>query len=386
MDVTLRGSVVADGRVIADGVVATSTDTISFVGATHDYPEPPPPRQNVMILPGLIDVHCHGGGGYGFGESGIAGALSARDFHRRAGSTSMLASLVTAPVDKLTERLAELCDLVHSGELAGIHLEGPFLSRMRCGAQNPRYIIDGDPNLLDELLTAGGGGVRSVTLAPETAYFADMARLLHDNGVVVSVGHTDAPPMSTTHAVIDRAGGRLSATHLFNAMAPLLPRQPGTVAACLAAAGRGEMVVELIGDGVHLDPATVSMVFDLVGPHQIALISDAMAAAGMGDGQYTLGTANVTVRNGVARLSERPDDRGEPAIAGGTSTMLDVVRVTVLGGVDIADAVTAASSTPAALLGLCDRGVLRRGLRADLVVTDPELALRRVMVAGKWLT
>jgi N-acetylglucosamine-6-phosphate deacetylase len=385
VNVTLRGSVVADGHVIADGVVATDNDTISFVGATAEYPQAPPPRQDVMILPGLIDVHCHGGGGYGFPESASTGALSARDFHRRAASTSMLASLVTAPVDTLMTRTAELGGLVEDGELEGIHLEGPFLSRMRCGAQDPRYIIDGDPHLLEKMLAAGGGAVRSVTLAPETAHFADMARLLSDNGVVVSIGHTDASHTSLTRAVIDRAKGRLSATHLFNAMAPFHPRKPGIVAACLAAAGRGDMIVELIGDGVHLEQATVSMVFDLVGPHQIVLISDAMAAAGMGDGRYTLGTAGVTVQNGVARLTEA-DDSGEPAIAGGTSTLLDVVRITVLGGVDIADAVTAASATPAALLGLCDRGVLRRGLRADLVVTDPELALRRVMVAGKWLT
>jgi N-acetylglucosamine-6-phosphate deacetylase len=281
----------------------------------------------------------------------------------------------------LRERLALLGPLVHAGELAGVHLEGPFLSPARCGAQDPAALVPGDPQLLRELLATGV--VVSVTLAPETAHAAALVTVLREHGALPSFGHTDADAGAATAAIRAAASsGRLSATHLFNGMPPLLSRAPGPVAACLAAAARRELVVELVGDGVHLAPETVATVFDLVGPGQVALVTDAMAAAGMADGRYRLGALPVEVSGGVARLATA---EGPGAIAGGTARLVDVLRRTVAAGVPLADAVLAATGTPADLLALTDVGRLAPGLRADVLVTDAELNPTAVLRAGAWV-
>jgi len=388
-DLILRGTVIAGGRRIDDGIVAVTGGRIGWVGPTAGWTEAetPPPPSDRLLLPGLVDVHCHGGAGHGYPEADAAGARDAVAHHRAHGTTTQLASLVSAPQAVLARRVAALAPLVADGLLAGLHLEGPFLAAARCGAQDPAAIRPGDPAVLREVLDAAPGAVVTMTLAPETARFDDLLAVLAAHGVVPSLGHTDATAAVTTAAVrAARAvtGERLSATHLFNAMPPLHHRAPGPVAACLAAAARGEMVVELVADGVHLADDTVATVFDLVGPGQIALVTDAMAAAGMPDGDYPLGSMPVAVRAGVARL-RTPDGPG--AIAGGTAHMVDLVRRAVHhAGVDLRAAVTAASATPATLLGLAHEvGDLRPGLRADVLVTDPDLDPVAVLAAGAWL-
>lgn len=371
---------------LADGVVETSGDRVVWAGSASERTDqlPEPADSGTTIIPGLVDVHCHGAGGFGFPEADRDGSIAAADHHRHNGTTSVIGSLVSAPPNVLHGRIELLASLVERGTLAGIHLEGPFLSVLRCGAQDPASILDGDPALLESLLAAGRGHIRSMTIAPETAHFAELSTMLTENGVVVSIGHTDASNPTATRSIAHSAQAPLSATHLFNGMAPMHHREPGAVAACLAAAARGQMVVELVGDGVHLADETVSTVFDLVGPHQIALVSDAMAAAGMPDGRYPLGPLDVDVVDGVARLA----GQGDTAIAGGTSRLMDIVRRTVLdAGVDLLAAVTAATATPAALLGLTGIvGDLVPGCRADLVVTDKKLLPRAVMASGNWLT
>ncbi|TSD45533.1 amidohydrolase family protein [Rhodococcus sp. KBS0724] len=382
----LRGKLITGGRLLADGVVETAGDRVVWAGPASERtdPVPEPAAPGTTIIPGLVDVHCHGAGGFGFPEADRIGSTAAADHHRHNGTTSVIGSLVSAPPQVLHSRIDLLASLVERGTLAGIHLEGPFLSVLRCGAQDPASILDGDPALLESLLATGRGHIRSMTIAPETAYFTELSTMLAENGVVVSVGHTDASNPIATRSIAHSAHAPLSATHLFNGMAPMHHRAPGTVAACLAAAARGQMVVELVGDGVHLADETVSTVFDLVGPHQIALVSDAMAAAGMPDGRYPLGPLDVDVVDGVARLA----GQGDTAIAGGTSRLMDIVRRTVLdAGVDLLSAVTAATATPAALLGLTGIvGDLVPGCRADLVVTDEKLLPRAVMASGNWLT
>lgn len=384
--VLLRGRLVTGGRLLADGVVETAGGTVVWAGPATERtgPLPEPIAPGAVIIPGLVDVHCHGAAGFGFPEADADGVTVAADHHRHHGTTSVIGSLVSAPADVLHRRIELLAGMVDDGTLAGIHLEGPFLSVLRCGAQDPASIIDGDPALLESLLDAGRGRIRSMTIAPETPHFAELSTILQAHGAVVSVGHTDASNPTATRSIAHAAHAPLSATHLFNGMAPLHHRDPGAVAACLAAAARGQMVVELIGDGIHLADATVATVFDLVGPHQIALVSDAMAAAGMPDGRYPLGPLDVDVVDGVARLA----GQGDTAIAGGTSTLMDIVRRTVLeAGVDLLSAVTAATATPAALLGLTGVvGDLTPGCRADLVVLDDTLMPRAVMASGTWLT
>ncbi|GHE09841.1 N-acetylglucosamine-6-phosphate deacetylase [Klenkia taihuensis] len=357
-------------------MVAVVGDRVGYAGPAAGFGgDLPPAAPDRLLLPGLVDLHCHGGAGGGFPDDDLPAVRTAAAHHRHHGTTTLVASLVSAPPAHLHERLDLLRPLVQAGELAGVHLEGPFLAQARCGAQDPAALLPGDPRLLDELLA--GGGVVSVTLAPETAHADELVEVCRAHGVLPSFGHTDATAARTTEALRSAtATGRVSATHLFNGMPPMLSRAPGPVAACLAAAGRGELVVELVADGVHLAPETVAMVFDLVGPAQVALVSDAMAAAGMPDGDYRLGALPVTVRDRVARLTTGG------AVAGGTARLVDVLRSTVSAGVPLADAVRAATRTPADLLGRTDVGRLVPGARADVLVTDPELVPVAVLAAG----
>ncbi len=363
----LRGTVITGGTRIDGGVVEIEGDRIVRVGRDVSG------ASGTFLLPGLVDVHCHGGGGHGFPDADAGGVRAAVAHHVARGTTTLLASLVSAPGQMLLERVRLLAGVEG---LAGIHLEGPFLSAARCGAQDPSAIVPGDPALLERLLDAGP--VRSLTLAPETPRFDELLAVLRRRGVLPSLGHTDAT-FAGTAAAIARAGVPLAATHLFNGMPPPHHRAPGPAAACLAAAARGEMVVELVADGVHLADETVAMVFDLLGPDRIALVTDAMAAAGAGDGRYRLGALDVDVTGGVARLPGG-------ALAGGTTRLIDVVRRVVRhAGVPLPAAVTAATATPARLLGLGDVGELVPGKRADVVVADADLVPTAVMRAGRWI-
>jgi len=398
----LRGRVVAGDQVIEDGAVVIEADQILWVGAVASLPaqaalaadiSATPPRQpGTTLLPGLIDLHCHGGGGASFPDASTAAeARRAARAHLTHGTTSLLASLVTADADTLLTRVALLADLADAGELAGIHLEGPFLSPLRCGAQSVADMVPGDTDLIRRIATAARGHLATMTVAPEIDGIRGpdgVIDALATVGALPSFGHTDASSevvdeaVVKAHLALTAPGARSSrptATHLFNCMRPLHHRDPGPIASCLAAAGRGELVVELIADGTHLAAGTVRMVFDLVGADAIVLVTDAMAAAGMPDGSYDLGPMRVRVAQGVARLA------GGDAIAGGTAHLLDVVRCTVLAGVSLELAVRSASRTPAAVLGRADIGALEAGRRADVVVVDAGLQTLGVMRSGEWL-
>jgi N-acetylglucosamine-6-phosphate deacetylase len=401
--VGLRGRLVTghpDAAVIDDGTVVMAGGTIQWCGPTSDLPAGfgAAVRQVPLILPGLVDVHCHGAVGHTF-SADADGARVAAGHHAAQGTTSVLASLVSAPSQVLLEQISVLRDLVRDGTLAGLHLEGPFITTSMCGAQDPAAIIDGDRELLRQWLEAGRGTVRSLTLAPETPHFGELVQLCREHGVVPSLGHTAATAAQTREVlgadggVNVGFGGPWSATHLFNRMPPLGHRAAGPVAVMLQAAEQspGQMVLELIADGVHLDPEIVRMVFNLVGPRSVALITDAMAAAGMPDGRYTLGSLDVLVQDRVARLAPaggtHSGEGEEPgAIAGATSFLLENVRRCVEWGIPLADAVAAASSTPARLMGL-DRGPTRVGAiaagnRADVLVATEELELVQAYRAG----
>jgi N-acetylglucosamine-6-phosphate deacetylase len=405
-------------KVIDDGTVVIAGERILWCGPTAELPAGVDvgigTERVPVILPGLVDVHCHGAVGHTFGAD-AEGARRAAAFHAAQGTTSVLASLVSAPSSVLLEQIAVLRELVQDGTLAGLHLEGPFITKSMCGAQDPDAIIDGDPVLLRQWLEAGQGTVRSLTLAPETAHFAELVELCRNYGVVPSLGHTDASAALTRKALagaftvgsgLDAGGGPggnrdalpWSATHLFNRMPPLGHRTPGPIPVLLQAAQQAPelMVLELVADGVHLDAEIVRMVFGLAGSRAVALVTDAMAAAGMSDGHYTLGRLDVLVRDGVARLVPA-EDQGHPgAIAGATSLLLDNVRRCGEWGVPLADAVTAASATPARLMGLDRPGAARggadpvgsiaEGYRADVLVATEELELLQAYRAGRKLS
>ncbi len=388
----LTGRVLTPDGVVNDGAVVVDGDRIRYAGELAALPaqwagarSPEGWSTDVTLLPGLVDVHCHGGGGGEFGPDPTS-ALTAAARHHGSGTTTVVASLVSAPAATLVAGVQGLAPLVASGHLAGIHLEGPFLSTARCGAQDPAALVDVDLALVDALASAAEGCLAQMTYAPERPGAPTLPGALAAVGALGAVGHTDADFATASAALraVAEAGARGGVplvTHLFNGMPPLHHRSPGPVAAALAAAGRGEAVVEVIADGVHLDGGTVRMVFDTIGADHIALVSDAMAASGLPEGDYSLGGRPVVVRGREARLA------GDGSLAGGVSTLLDQVRWCVKDlGIALGDAVAAAAATPARALSLDHVGALRAGAAADVVVVDADLHQRAVMRRGAWLT
>ena len=392
VDLAVRGTAVLEQGVVPDALVLVRGERILWAGPAEQAPEHEAARSldhDGLVLPGLVDLHCHGGGGASFPDSSTAEEmLTAVHEHRRHGTTSLVASLVTADADTLRDRVAQLSRLHRDGEIAAIHLEGPFLSEARRGAQNPAHLIGGDPELVRELAQLADGALATMTLAPEAERADEAIDALAESGAVPSLGHTDGDSAQMTAAVarsgaaLRRARGRSplpTATHLFNGMRPIHHRDPGPALAALDAASRGQIVVEVIADGVHLDPRTVAHVFSLAAEDCVVLVTDAMAAAGMADGRYRLGALDVTVEDGVATLTEGG------AIAGGTAHLVDVLRLAVReAGVDLVAAVRAASTVPARVLGMQDEiGSLAAGRRADLLLVDAALRPVTVVRGGR---
>lgn len=394
----VRGRVVTPEVLLDDGVVVLDGELIAWVGPAGDVPGRwqeavghTAPEPGNYVLPGLVDLHCHGGGGAGFPDATDARTVRAAVAeHRRHGTTTLLASLVTAPPQVLRERTALLAELARAGEIAGIHFEGPFLSAEHRGAQDPAAIQPPDTALTAELLELAGGHGVTMTLAPELPGAVGPGGVLETlvaGGALPSFGHTGASA-ARVRAAVEEAhtllgdtpaarSGRPTVTHLFNAMAPMHHRSPGPVPELLAAARRGSVVLELVADGTHLDIGLVRNVVEIVGRENVILVTDAMAAAGMPDGDYQLGSRAVTVRDGVARLTHGG------AIAGGTSHLIDVVRRCVAGGIDVVDAVSMASTGPAEVLGETRVGALEAGRWADLVRTDVQLYPIETIRRGK---
>ncbi|MFD0044463.1 N-acetylglucosamine-6-phosphate deacetylase [Pseudarthrobacter scleromae] len=388
----LRGRIVTGSMDVPDGVVAIDGGVITYAGPASDFPGDPGPTDHArIILPGLVDLHCHGALGSDFSEGSAEGARSAAQYLHSRGTTTLLASLVTGSPKHLVRNLKALKTLADDGLIAGSHLEGPFLASGQCGAHDPTLLLEPDAGLVADLFEAAGSSLVSMTLAAELPGATALVDMLTARGVIPSLGHTAADHGTAASLLEQAAAGlagpgnstgriRPTVTHLFNAMPSLHHRSPGPVAASISAAHSGDAVVELIADGVHLAPETVKMVFELVGAENIALVTDSMAATGLQDGQYRLGTLAVTVDRGVARV----DSTG--AIAGGTATLLDVVRSTVAAGVPLQDAVHAATAVPASVLGLpAQVGDLRVGMRADVVVVDRGLLLAGVVRRGEWV-
>ncbi len=295
----LRGRVITPSEDLRDAVVEVAGDRITAVRPPVDGD---PSAQDEVILPGLVDLHCHGGGGGSFTSGDAEAARTAADHHLRHGTTTLVGSAVTDDPQRMLSVIGVLADAVDAGALAAIHIEGPFLAAARCGAQDPAHLRDPDLALAAELIAAGRGHVRMMTVAPELPGAAELAELLTEHGVTVAVGHTDAA--ATTVERFLHSTSPSVVTHLFNGMAPVHHREPGAVLGSLAAAAAGDAMVELIADGVHLADDTVAAVMALIGD-RVVLITDAMAAAGMGDGDYQLGPAG----GGGARRRRPPRQR-----------------------------------------------------------------------------
>jgi len=348
-------------------------DTIESVGSGTPHPDADH-RVDVhghWFVPGFVDLHSHGGGGHSFDDGGeeISAALAA---HRAHGTTRSVISLVANPVAQLRESLGVIAELVASDPLVlGSHLEGPFLSSDRRGAHNPQFLLDPLPWAIEELLGAAGGTLRQITIAPEREGALEAIDVLVENGVTVAIGHTNAGADLAREA-FDR-GARLL-THVFNAMPGIHHRTPGPI---ITAFEDDRVTLELILDGLHVHPDVAALVFRCA-PGRVALVTDAMAAAASDDGDYRLGSLNVTVRDGLAVLS------GTSTIAGSTLTQDAALRCAIeSAGVSPQDAVRALTTTPATAIGYGHRfGYLAPGYAADAVLLDHRWGVTEVWAAG----
>jgi N-acetylglucosamine-6-phosphate deacetylase len=376
MPLIAAGTVVLEQGVSRPGWVHTSGTTIVGCGTGAPPRSPDLDLPDALLVPGFVDIHVHGGGGASYLGGDISEVLRAAVFHRGHGTTATLASLVTASAGDLLAAVHGLAEATREGVIAGIHLEGPWLSTAHCGAHDPTQLRDATPAEIDALLTAGDGTIRMVTLAPERPGGDDAITRLVDAGVVVAVGHTDATYDQTRHAI---ELGATVGTHLFNAMRPLHHREPGPTLALLE---DPRVTVELIADGIHVHPAVLYATVQTAGADRVALVTDATAAAGAEDGEYLLGPVSFDVVEGVARV------RGTSTIAGSTATMDQLFRAAADRGSDRDAALIAAvmltSTTPARTLGIGGAGALRVGGAANLVVLEPDLTVHAVMTGGSW--
>lgn len=329
------------------------------------------------IIPGFIDIHVHGGNGEDFMDSNKEVLDTITSYHCSQGTTSMLATTMTAPKAAIDSVLKEVNEYKQHEmpytRLEGVHLEGPFISPKWPGAQNPEHIVHANIEWLEEWETAYPGLVKQVTLAPERDGALEAIAWLKDHNIVAALGHTDATYDEVLNAV---EAGLSHGVHTFNAMTGLHHRKPGTVGAMLS---DDRLSAEIIADGIHVHPAGVRILARMKQDYNLILITDAMSATGMADGEYTLGDLPVVVENGIATLKSNRD-----SLAGSTLTMIKGFQFLIKEiGLDIERASQLASRNPAKKLGIDYRtGSLKDGYQADVLLLNSDLEINGVWVQG----
>jgi len=362
---------------VADALIVTDGDRIVSCQQASNPAADEVERVEGWAVPGFVDTHVHGGGGFDYATEDPEEAVAAREFHAANGTTTTFASLLTAPVDVLCRQLATLADLVDDGHFAGIHLEGPFLSERQRGAHDPALLRAPDPDCVAQLVEAARGRLSMVTLAPELPGAVEAIAQLIGADVRVAVGHSGADERTLDAAL---ESGATVATHLFNAMPPIHHRRPGPVPRLLTDCRVG---IELIADGFHVHPDVLKLAVVTAGGQRVSLVTDAMAAAGMSDGDYALGALDVRVRDGRARLVGPDGSAG--SIAGSTLTMAGAFELMTRIVGDIATVAVMASTNAARRFDMSEVGMIAPGYCADLCVVDGAGALQRVMRGGRWL-
>ncbi|WP_422660108.1 N-acetylglucosamine-6-phosphate deacetylase [Paenibacillus sp. EC2-1] len=329
------------------------------------------------IIPGFIDIHVHGGNGEDFMDSNKEVLDTITSYHCSQGTTSMLATTMTAPKAAIDSVLKEVNQYTQHEmpytRLEGVHLEGPFISPKWPGAQNPEHIVHANIDWLEEWEKAYPGLVKQVTLAPERDGALEAIAWLKDHNIVAALGHTDATYDEVLNAV---EAGLSHGVHTFNAMTGLHHRKPGTVGAMLS---DDRLSAEIIADGIHVHPAGVRILARMKQDYNLILITDAMSATGMADGEYTLGDLPVVVENGIATLKSNRD-----SLAGSTLTMIKGFQFLIKEiGLDIERASQLASRNPAKKLGIDHRtGSLKDGYQADVLLLNSDLEINGVWVQG----
>jgi N-acetylglucosamine-6-phosphate deacetylase len=330
---------------VVDGVILT-------VNAT----ETPELSIDGTLIPGFVDIHCHGGGGHYFSAKNSEDIQKVIDTHRAHGTTTMLASLVSEPIHSLKEQIKRLLPFVHCGAIAGIHLEGPYLSPQKCGAHDPALLRDPVPSELQELLDVAEGAISMVTLAPELPHGIAATEFLVENGIVVAMGHSNADAEITKKAI---DAGATVVTHFYNGLPRIDHKNPNIT---LQALMDERLDLELINDGDHVDEGATELLLRTA-PGRVLLVTDSMSAAGAGDGSYTIGALDVEVKDGVARLTSNG------ALAGSTLTMNRAFENLISKfGTSIEYASYCASTLPAKVLGIEYVGEIEPGKLAHFNV------------------
>lgn len=368
--------------VIRDGYIVVKEDTIAEIGR-EPYSETISDQVNaegLIIAPGFIDTHIHGYGGRDTDEADVEAIYTISKGLVKHGVTSFVPSSVTMPHEALVEIAESIKEAREQwkpeigARILGLHLEGPYLSVEKAGAQNKKYIRPASIRELKQYIEVSGGLVRQITVAPENPGALDLITYAVSQGITVSIGHTNAT-YEQTRLAIER--GARKSTHTFNGMRGIHHREPGPVIAVLE---DDSVYIELITDFIHISPPVVRFVIRHVGPHRMVLISDSICAAGLPDGTYELGGLKVIVKNGVPRLA----DTG--ALAGSTLTLDRAVRNVHSLGFGLRETLVMASYTPAASINALYRdkvGLLAPGFKADLVFLDDSLNVVRTMIGGE---
>jgi len=375
-----HGTVILPDRVAENGLVAVDAGKVTGVWDLESTAAPPHDSsettrlENGYIVPGFVDQHCHGGGGADFMDGDPEAVATITATHARHGTTALLATTLSAPEEEILAVIRAVKAAPRRGaQVLGFHIEGPFLNPKWKGAQDPRYLRLATVAEIDRWMAAGRPDDRwHVTLAPEMEGAHEAIRHLVARGAVVSAGHTDC-----TYAQLEAAAaaGVSHVTHLYNGMRGLHHREPGTVGAALALPG---MTIELIADGIHIHPASLKVAAAAKGFDRVILVTDAMEATDLPEGEYQLGELKAYVREGAVRLEDG-------TLAGSVLTMATAVRNMVrLVGVPLAAAVAMASLNPARKHGLEGRkGAIGAGYDADLVLMDKEFNVLETIVGGE---
>lgn len=338
------------GKLEPNVAIKSNNGIITSIKSNSDSPT----TVDGTLIPGFVDIHTHGAGGFYFSASNPADIETVISTHSKHGSTSMLASLVSEPIESLIAQITTLLPFINKSAIKGIHLEGPYLAHSHCGAHDPTLLKAPTVKELTKLIDASKGTIRMVTLAPELDGAIAVIEFLVSQGVAVALGHSGADAAITRAAI--KAGATII-THFNNGM-PKLNTGENISSVALA---DSEVVLELILDGVHVNTDDIQKILKAA-PRRIIAVTDAMSAAGAGDGDYTIGKLGVRVKNGVARLTSKD------SLAGSTLTM-DRAFLTLINhfGFSIADASFATSALPATRIGLDSVGSIEVGKRADFI-------------------
>ncbi len=339
-----------NGQLESNVYIETTNGIISTIEVNSGLPT----TISGVVLPGFVDIHTHGGGGYYFSAVKPESISAVIDTHSSHGTTSMLASLVTEPLENLFRQIEALVPFINKSSIKGIHLEGPYLAHSHCGAHDPALLRVPNIKELEQLIAASNNSIRMVTIAPELDGAIPVIEFLRNRGVVVALGHSGADAATTKAAI--KAGATVI-THFNNGM-PKLDSGDNISSASL---NNVDVSLEIILDGVHINKADSQRILDAA-PHRVIAVTDAMSAAGSIDGDYTIGKLGVRVKDGIARLTTNE------ALAGSTLTM-DQAFLNLVNsfGFSIAEASYAASTLPAEIIGLDDSGSIEVGKRAEII-------------------